>query len=149
MDNNEIGQQFFTEFGSSALETATILWIFQLVGIFKRADGAWGGSLKASAQLHNTLGEILFILGDFLTSTETKVFLFIVIAIPTFLLKFTIFTFLVYYSYLYYVAITLSSLCMDYISLAWLDILPHKAVLQTMSPCTEEGVATQVWNYVL
>ena len=38
---------------------------------------------------------------------------------------------------------------MDYVNLAWLDPLPCKTLLQSIWPYTEEGVATQVWNYML
>ena len=38
---------------------------------------------------------------------------------------------------------------MDYINLEWLDPLSCKTLLQSVWPYTEEGVAMQVWNYVL
>ena len=38
---------------------------------------------------------------------------------------------------------------MDYVYLAWLALFPCKTLLQSIWPYTEEGVATQVWNYML
>ena len=41
-------------------------------------------------------------------------------------------------------------MCMDYISLAWLDSIPHvRALLQATIALYERGVATQVWSYTL
>ena len=38
---------------------------------------------------------------------------------------------------------------MNCINLVWLDPLPCKILLQSLWPYTKEGVAMQVWNYVL
>ena len=37
---------------------------------------------------------------------------------------------------------------MDYVNVAWLDAFPCKTLLQSILQYTEEGVATQAWNYV-
>ena len=38
---------------------------------------------------------------------------------------------------------------MDYVNVTWLDVLPCKMLLQSILQYTEEGVATQVWNYCM
>ena len=53
--------------------------------------------------------------------------------------------------YTSYIATILSSMCMDYVSLAWLDSISHvRALLRAdYCPTPKGGVATQVGNYIV
>ena len=54
------------------------------------------------------------------------------------------------YRYTSYVATILYTIMhMNCINLVWLDPLPGKILLQSLWLYTKEGVAMQVWNYVL